>query len=292
MGVHVDSVIPTWVNDYRPDFYTSLTDKEEYTYTTYPGKKAAWMTEFTNLSTAMTNWKNENREDPLGSLISSVHTYLQLYLNFGVSGSYLASMDAFAIFNINNFIDDTLARAINYYNDMPNDPPYDSPKINANITKINNDTYEDGHIATAQANSKAVAGPFVANALFVDVLPIGPAGATRVTAPGSGYTDGVYTNIALTTVSGPGAGAQAGTIQVSGGEVVLCVLGSTKGSAYKPNTVVTATLPGGTGFQATVVAVIGAGKQDVGEYIFNTLNYKKVYEILNVGGLTLPPYIT
>ncbi len=292
MGVHVDSVIPTWINTYHPTFYTSLTDKEEYTYNTYPSYKSQWITEFTNLSTAMNNWKNVSRETSVSGLLSSIHTYIQLYLNFGTSSAALASMQAYTIFNINGFISSTLARPIGYYNDMTSVAPYNSAKVDADIAAINTMATETSSITTAQNNSKAVVTPFVANALFVDVSPVGPAGATQVTLPGSGYTDGIYTNIALSTVSGTGSGAQAGTIQVTGGEVVLCVVGATKGSAYKPGTIVTAALPGGSGFQAKIVAVIGASKQNVGEFIFNNMNYRKVYENLNVGSLTLPPYIT
>lgn len=291
MGVHVDSVIPTWVNDYYPAFYTSLTDKEEYTYNTYPSEQAEWMVEFTNLSTAMTNWKNDARETLVSGLISSVHTYIQLYLNFGTSSASLPSMQAYTIFDMNGFITSTLSRPVSYYNDLTVGPPANSVKIDANITTINTDSIESGKVDTAQNNSKAVTGPFVANALFVDVAPIGPAGATQVIAPGSGYTDGTYTNVSLSTVSGDGAGAEAGTIQVANGQVVLCVVGNVKGTLYKPGTIVTATLPGGTGFQAKVVAIVGSSKQDVGEFIFNSMNYRKVYEVLNVGSLVLPPYI-
>lgn len=292
MAVHAESVIPLWLNDYRPDFYTSITDKENYAYTTVPADKTYWKAEFTNLSASMNAWKNINREASVSGLVGSIHTYLQLHLNFGIAPTYLASMQASTIFSMNDFIPVTISRPTSYYNDMPIDLPFTSPKITADIAAVANNAVEANYVNAAQNNSKAAVGPFISMALFVDVKPVGPAAALDVTLQGAEYTDGTYTNLPLTTVSGTGSDAVASLIEVRGGKVIIAIIGATRGTLYSPGTMVTATLPGGAGFQAKLVAVIGAGKQDIGEYLFNDLEYKKVYTQLNVGSLQLPPYIT
>ena len=38
MPVNPGTEIEPWVNTFNPDFYTSLTDKEDWTYTNYAGK--------------------------------------------------------------------------------------------------------------------------------------------------------------------------------------------------------------------------------------------------------------
>jgi hypothetical protein len=45
-------------------------------------------------------------------------------------------------------------------------------------------------------------------------------------------------------------------------------------------------------FEDPPISLTPVGKQDVGEFIFNTLLYKNVYNELNVAPLTLPSYIT
>lgn len=215
MPVHADSVIPTWLNNFYPDFYVSLTDKENDCYTRNSGNdKTEWIPLFTNLSTAMNNWKNAARETKVAGLVSSIYSYVMLNLNFGTSSGSLAIMQAYYVFNMNNFVDNTLARATDYYNDLVENPPssgtYTSAKITADVSQINGyATQEDNRISAANSTAASTSSVFVNTALFNDVTPIG-----------------------------------------------------------------------------------SASKQDMGNYIFTTMNYKKVYQNLNVGSLALPPYIT
>jgi hypothetical protein len=72
-----------------------------------------------------------------------------------------------------------------------------------------------------------------------------------ITNAGSGYTDGTHTAINLTGGSGTDMLAD---FTVSGG-VVTAVTFQRFGSHYLPGDVVTATIPGGSGFQGTVVRI-------------------------------------
>jgi hypothetical protein len=84
-------------------------------------------------------------------------------------------------------------------------------------------------------------------------------GLNNVSAPGTGYTDGTYTGVALTNVSSAGASATA-TIVVLGGVVTSAtIVGG--GSGYVVGDILSvssASIGGGSGFQVTVTAAANA----------------------------------
>lgn len=79
------------------------------------------------------------------------------------------------------------------------------------------------------------------------IIPVGVINMTTIT-PGSGYTDDVYPNVALT--GGTGSGAIA-NVTVSGGMVTSVVFVS-GGINYSAGDVLTGTVAGGTGWSLTV----------------------------------------
>lgn len=72
-----------------------------------------------------------------------------------------------------------------------------------------------------------------------------------ITLPGSGYTDGTYTNVSI--VGGNGSGAEA-TFVVTAGAITSAVI-TTGGQDYTVGELATATLPGGTGLVLTIAFV-------------------------------------
>lgn len=72
-----------------------------------------------------------------------------------------------------------------------------------------------------------------------------------ITNPGSSYTDGFYAGVLLTAVTGSGQDATA-NITVAGGVVTNVVI-ALRGKNYVVGNKLTAALPGGTGFEFTVV---------------------------------------
>lgn len=74
-----------------------------------------------------------------------------------------------------------------------------------------------------------------------------------VTSGGSGYTDGTYSNTALTSGSGSGATAN---ITVTGGAISSVVIVN-PGTGYAVSNTLSAVLPGGTGFIYTVATTAG-----------------------------------
>lgn len=86
---------------------------------------------------------------------------------------------------------------------------------------------------------------------------IGTAGgiATFTIVPGSGYTNGTYTNVALT--GGTGTGALA-NITVAGGLVTAVTL-SVTGGGYTPGDSLTGTVPAGSGWSITIGTTTAEG---------------------------------
>jgi hypothetical protein len=77
---------------------------------------------------------------------------------------------------------------------------------------------------------------------------VGAINGTTIAHAGSGYTNGTYTNLAVT--GGTGSGAKI-TVVVAGG-IVTSITTTTRGSNYTVGDICTATVPGGTGFDFTV----------------------------------------
>lgn len=80
---------------------------------------------------------------------------------------------------------------------------------------------------------------------------VGVINAVSINNPGSGYTNGTYTYVALT--GGTGTGATA-TIVVSGGSVTSVAI-ENQGRNYQDNQIVSASIPGGSNFALLIDAV-------------------------------------
>ena len=80
----------------------------------------------------------------------------------------------------------------------------------------------------------------------------GGVNAFNITDAGTGYTDGTYTNIALTGGSGTGAYA---TIVVSGGSITSVVI-TAHGEDYAVDDVLSASIPAGADFEITVTSLM------------------------------------
>ena len=86
----------------------------------------------------------------------------------------------------------------------------------------------------------------------VEINYVGGAFSGSITDPGTGYTDGTYSYIALTGGSGSGATA---TIVVTAG-VVSSVVINARGTGYAVDDVLTATFGGGADFEFTITSTI------------------------------------
>jgi hypothetical protein len=87
--------------------------------------------------------------------------------------------------------------------------------------------------------------------------------------PGSGYTGGPYNNIALT--GGTGTGAIASTINITAGGVSLVVLGS-GGTGYTVGDVLSAVIPGGSGFSIPVATLTNLSGDNADFFANKTIN--------------------
>lgn len=81
-----------------------------------------------------------------------------------------------------------------------------------------------------------------------NVNTVGALNVISISHAGSGYTDGTYTNLAVTGGTGSGAKITA----VVAGNVVTSITVTTRGSGYTVGDICTAAVTGGTGFDFTV----------------------------------------
>lgn len=152
MPVHAQSQIQVWLNSYSPSFYTSLTNKENWTYTNYPADLNAWKGQFSSLMGAINTWANHtyNMRSVVKTkgLISAIYMYRYLGSAFGTSLSNLSQLEASSIYNIGGFIELTLSRSDTYYDDLVSpvppaiDPPPTSAKMDADIATLEPTTFE------------------------------------------------------------------------------------------------------------------------------------------------------
>lgn len=218
MPVHADSRIPLWVNTFSPTFYTSITDKENWTFSNYSDAElTAAKTLFSNMGSALDAYKATNRYNQYTSLIGSIYQYFLATRNFGavpIPDESILHIDE--IFSFGNFISNTLLRPVNYYNDIEETEPasgiFESQKLEDSIEYLTASAIPDENATIT--------------ALISQLNP-------------------VSMNVIL------------------------------KGM-----------------FEEISQPAEQKGKRDVGEYIFNDLNYKKAFYQLNVTPYKLPSYIT
>lgn len=218
MAVNPDSRIPLWVKTFAPYFYTSITDKENWTFNNYSGGAlSAAKSYFQDLGNRLDEYKATNRYNNYTSLIGSVYQYFLCTRNFYATP--LPEEDVLHIGNIfsfGNFIKETLDRPIGYYNDieetLPDSGNYESQKLKDSIDYVRTSAIgdENANITTLINRLNPISMEVINKGMFEELTP-----------------------------------------------------------AQNP-----------------------MGKRDVGLYIFETLNYKKIVYQLNVSPFELPSYIT
>ena len=191
MPVNVGTEIDLWVNDYNPAFYVALTDKEDWTYNTYSGNApalAAWHVYFTNLMTAINVWAaagGASRTEAYGrDLLNSMYGYIALNTAYGTSFGDIGLMDAHAIYSMSTFVPNTIARSVDWYNDMiviGGPPPFTSARMVADIAVVTGSPASDevAKLDAAILAARTVIQGFTTSSLFADFTPTG----TPVTKP-------------------------------------------------------------------------------------------------------------
>lgn len=133
MAVHSNSKIDTWLNDFNSEFYVSLTDKEEWVFDNHTGDElSAWEDYFELLMVKINEWATtETLERGITStkgLVSMVAMYIKLYTQFNseeldLGENNQANLSADKIYDMNGFIELTISRPVDYYDDIVEVPP-------------------------------------------------------------------------------------------------------------------------------------------------------------------------
>lgn len=130
-------------------------------------------------------------------------------------------------------------------------PSGDSEECNdAIIYNVRENCWYDAGVALGSRRSAGYFSqvfPFPINASS-DITATGAIGSLTIFDDGSGYTNGTYTNEALTGGTGTGATAN---ITVAGGIITAAVI-SNKGTGYTIGDTLSAAIPAGSGFELTV----------------------------------------
>lgn len=288
MTVHASSVISPWLNNYYPEFYTALTNQENFAYTTDTLNK--WQGMFNSLDGLMTTYKITSRVSAFYDFISAYYTYYLLNQLYGTSGSAIAAGDGRVVFSMNGFTNASVGRATNYYNDW--------------VT----DTGSGGVIGTV-----TVSGGAVTSIALTSVGTLYVTASTRLGISGGGGR-GAYATITASPILA-GVGGQLTTpVVVYGGSgyasaptVRICVGTSSKMSADYTTVTNSVTNENNTmtSLQTTyrgsinpivakllfedVVPLTSLTKQQIVTKFFTDLHYKQVYQYLNMSPLLLPP---
>lgn len=176
MAVNANSVIPVWLNTFNPDFYASLTSKEDWSYTNQGS--AGWLPQFQALANALDTYRAYGaRSDEVYDFMTQTYGYVILNKNFSTDGSLLSSLDALNIYSIGGFMATTISRPVNYYDDLaPPVPPeteYTSAKMSADVLTVTNaPEAETSAIAGVVAGTHSVIRSFTNASLWDDPTPV------------------------------------------------------------------------------------------------------------------------
>lgn len=149
MAVNPSSVIPTWLNNYWPELYVSLTDKEDYAYINF-GTGSGTQTQFSALAARINGYKNILRTPKVRDIIQSIYSYKAMQQNFNLGDIDLTNYSYDKVFSFGSFGTNTLTRPTSYYNDWAGSPLV-SARLTSGIDYIQNDAIDDEDNLISQA---------------------------------------------------------------------------------------------------------------------------------------------
>lgn len=171
------TTVPSWLNSYYSEAYSSLVAQEAYIISIDP---INWPPLFAPLVSALNAWYATNRSGDVSNIITPAYQNYALGQIYGTDTSQLSSCDGLAIFSVAGFLTATASRPSNYYNDLVVTAPvppavlstYSSVKMAADISTVTS------AITTEQAAIKSLSGTLaglgqgvIVNMLFQDPGP-------------------------------------------------------------------------------------------------------------------------
>jgi len=283
MPVNPSSVISTTINTFDSVFYTAITDLEDYVYTSGTnGGLTETQPTFQKLSDSIVTWMNIDREDNVRDLVVGLYGYKMMVDLYAVSDSLIASSDSRIVFDIDGYRSRIKTDVNTYYNDYPT-ITFDSgtSKISRNVGSWITDGFSDTMSITVSGSASndnvyTISGAPTALDLVVSGLTTeGPSGFIKITGTGTVILSG--TNLTSDIALIDGAKVNQEDVDIP----VLITGYQTKVGGKTHDILFDSAGPSGTALT----------KLQMAQYIFNTHNYKEIYDGLNVGSLTVPALV-
>lgn len=279
MTVHASSVISTDINTFDSTLYDKITDMENNQYTVGTnGGITEYTPLFQELSDKIVAWMNVNRESTIREFIQNLYSYKQMSDVHGSSSTLLVTSDSRNIFTMGGFRDDVKVASTTYYDGYPT-----ISFSGADITRSSGSWVNDGFSDTM---SITVIGSGAGNdgTYAVSGAPTG----TTLTTDGSFTTENNKQNV---RVNG------TGLVKIYPANMLTDInLIANAVSAQETPDIDTLK----SGMVTTISNKIfdllfvsgtpnpASSAEEMATYVFTTLNYKEVFDNLNVGSLTSP----
>lgn len=137
------TVFPAWLNQYRPDVYQNLVAKENWSYTNQG--QTGWAPLFQQLADELNSWQAVNRRGAIEAFMLGTYGYLLTGIMYGTDTSLKSQMSGYGIYNANSFLDLTMTRPVDYYNDLVLNPTtggYSSANMTGDLDRVKASNYE------------------------------------------------------------------------------------------------------------------------------------------------------
>jgi len=275
MAVHASSVISTTINSFDSVLYTAITDKEEYCFDSGTnGGVTEYQPLFQNLSDSIEAWMDTSRNVTMRDFIQILYGYKMMVDMFSIDNTYLALSDADDICSMNDYRSRIKTDALAYYDDYPN---VTFASVGNTITRSAGSWITEGFTdtmsITVSGSTSNNGGLTVSGAPSATVLTVsealtdeGPVGNVVITGTGSVRMGGANISSDISLIDAAWSGQEQPELQ----NLTTSMRNLVSNQSF--NLMFTTPTPLTTPTRA-----------DLSTYIFTTLNFKTVFDNLNVG---------
>lgn len=275
MTVNASSVISTAINTFDSELYDSITSMENNQYVA--GGQTKYLPLFQDLSGSIVSWMNTDRSGKIVDLIQGLYSYKLFIDMYSTDNTLISTSDADILMGMNGFRVRVRTDAVTYYDDYPT-----LTFATTTITRDVGSWVDDGFL---EGMGITIAGTTSSNGSLT--IESGGVSALVLT-----ITDGTSeSNAADAVITGAGS-VRMSTPNMSTDKLLI---GGSFDSQEDPNTdalISGYTLP----IKGKIFVLLFSDvppnpsltKDQMNTYIFDTLNYRTVFDNLNTGTHVAP----